>query len=79
MFANKNTPPFRLPFLPSVPSPRESAAPHELILPGVGWAAGTCQQPARFCKLINDTSLSREAGREDSALLPGERLPKEVN
>lgn len=63
-FANKNTRPFwlHLPclLLLSLPSPRKSTAPHEIILPGVGWAAGICQQPARFCELINDISLSQE-------------------
>lgn len=63
-FANENTPPFRL-HLPcllllSLLLPWKSTAPHEIILPGVGWAAGICQQPAHFCKLINDISFSQE-------------------
>ncbi|KAI6064142.1 Tumor necrosis factor ligand superfamily member 4 [Aix galericulata] len=33
---------------------------HEIILPGAGWAAGICQQPARFSELSDDISLSQE-------------------
>lgn len=63
-FANKNIPPFQLhlpcPLLHSLPSPQKSTEPHEFIMPGVEWAAGICQQPAHFCKLINDISLKQE-------------------
>lgn len=60
----KILPPFQLhlpcPLLHSLPSPQKSTEPHEIIMPGVEWAAGICQQPAHFCELINDISLKQE-------------------
>lgn len=61
-FANKNTPPFRphLPCLLLLSFALTLECHMRSSCQVSGGQLGICQQPARFCELINDISLSQE-------------------